>query len=382
MLIPPSILEQTVLQCDRSAWAKTIARFIAEENYHDAAVFRGFAYEGSATWVGMLYGCSNSMFVDILRYRIGLSPFSFHPETTCPMKSCQALKCQPKVQAGYTHAFDCKHANKTPKHNGALAPVKKFLIDRNAEDILVTTDRAECTFYDEKMKEVIGDIIVKRKIPVPGDLPFLFDFSIINPAAPTYIKTKHTHLVGGAAADAKYEAKIARYKSIEQQVTAIIPVIFESSGRAAQKTTEYFQSLVGEVDSNGEVASLFTRIRVQMMLGNARQLENMRCVCSARTRQQIVNDEVPDDDNEDDDEISGLESDNESLVGALESIVLLDVETPAEAVTTPTPTPTPTPTDQSADDPLNLFPPAELALIPSQLARAHLGRSCKKRLLN
>ena len=291
--IKPSKMDHTITQIDRKIWGRLFAGCILDKNLHDAANMRGFAYDGSASWIPKLYGLNNTQFVDILKYRLGGRIYGDDAEFRCTMESCRQ---KPFLINQSTHAFDCNQnkGGATIKHNAVVQLLVSAIRPTLPADAEIFTKAEDCRrFYPTTNgdKEIIPDALWTGTVG-GTEREFWLDVSISNPGCPSNVAKggpKSSVMQQGVAAEHSYLRKLRHYEKMnstrgEDDKAVIVPFVMESTGFVHDDARAFLAKQVGDDDhSNRIIASTLTNLRAAMMLYQARQFENLRGGRSQRT---------------------------------------------------------------------------------------------------
>jgi hypothetical protein len=272
-----------LLRAERQLWGKLFGTFFVRRQFVEAANFRSFAYDGSSRWLQKCWGLTNSQFQDILRYRMCLSPYK--DEFTNRI-SCKSCKFGYPLLRQYTHPLGCSANAKSTqmKHDSVVSCVTNFLRGVVGNDYDVITDRDLCkiSYLDDNgmERDIIADIVIKKKVNSVEFQPILLDVSIADPANPSSINAGSL-FTQGAAVEKRDKEKREKYQNAlgtNPETFEIVPLCFESTGFPSPANHLFFKT-VSERFAGGTnigISKLLTSIAAKLQLYNARQFEDAR----------------------------------------------------------------------------------------------------------
>jgi hypothetical protein len=257
---------------------------IANSNDCMGALFLSSRFDGSGKWLMSGFGV-----------HLGYPPYKFRPgEFLVALRTRMLIPpllegdinvsspicvCQRKtdLRESQLHCFDCSNLAWYTQH-------RHNLVRDCVKECLQKT--FNCTVKTEEVISSAPDSICRMDVVAYiHDSTYLLDISICNPASKNYRDDKQSHVIAGAAAEARDHAKMRHYAGLQtfKAKYSVIPLVFEMTGRPSKTTVDFFESLFKGKHLRGVATRLLARIGLIITRYNAMMVPKFRSILFRRT---------------------------------------------------------------------------------------------------
>ena len=266
---------------NKRIWLWIYRKLESENRRHHAAWLLSGSCKGTGRWLTWRGGAdsrfrlSNGHFMEALRLRLLVDPFPLPGNTTCP-------QCQTYIRNAPFHPLDCSHTAVMRTHNHNAVRDHLFTLlqqcfpeadtigkEMRVDGVAVVQGEGEEAGADRR-GFVRADVFMRNGADV-----FVFDVSIVDPAAPTYLD-RGSDRSPDVAAKYREGVKTARFvKEGVDTVAQCVPFVVESTGRLGPAALAFFKRHIEE-NHRAKGWEFMSKISASIARWNSRMVEEMR----------------------------------------------------------------------------------------------------------